>query len=168
MEASEKQGTRYWLSGIPYGPQVNKLKDKYPKPEEDMLISHDELEGIINEKRDRQRYTGIITSWRKYLLNSLGIDSEWMRGEGLKILNPADRLNVGENNFKQGIRKTRRAFRRTALVPRDRLNDEGRQRFDHHMIIMAKLGTAAIEARKGLAVELAPVKSLPKHILEKV
>lgn len=165
METNEKQGARYWLAGIPYGPQVEKIKRQYPKPEEGLILSHDDLETLINEKKGTKRYYGIINSWRKYLLNDLGIDTNWIQGKGLKVINPAERLKVGEDNFRQGLRKTRRAFKRTAIVPRDRLDEIGKQRYDHQIKIMAKIATAAIDAKKELAIELAPVRSLPKASL---
>lgn len=158
----QKEKAKPYFGGIPYGPQVNRLKDKFPKPEEGTVFTHGELEGIISEPIGTQRYYGVVNSWRTYLLHDLGIDSAWLPGEGLKILNPAERLKVGEDQFRQGLRKTRRAFRRTAIIPRERLDDLGRQRFDHQMKVMAKLSTAAVEAGRGLAIDLAPVKSLPK------
>ena len=166
MEGQQKQQekAKQFFGGIPYGPQVNRLKDKFPKPEEEIVYTHGELEEIIREPIGTQRYYGVINSWRNYLLHDLGIDSAWCPGEGLKILNPEDRLKVGEDQFRQGLRKTRRAFKRTAIIPRERLDDIGRQRFDHQMKIMAKLSTAAVEAKRDLAIDLAPVKSLPKAI----
>lgn len=156
------QEAAQWLAGVPYGPQVKRLKDAYPKPEEGLVLSHDELEELLNEERGSQRYYGVVNSWRSYLLKDLGIDSAWVQGEGLKILDPAERLKVGEDQFRHGLRKTKRAFKRTAIIPRDRLDEIGKQRFDHQMKVMARMSTAAIEAKRELAIELAPVKSLPK------
>ena len=153
---------KIWKSGLPYEPQSQKLKDAYPLPEEGMLISHDDLEKLVNEKVQTQRYYGICNSWRRYLFNSLGIDTAWIPGDGIKVLSPAERLKAGETDYHVGARKTKRGVRRTAATPRDRLDTIGQQRFDHDMIVMSRTVASLNQDRKELAVELAPVKSLPR------
>jgi hypothetical protein len=153
---------KLWKGGLPYGPQVKKLEDAYAAPEEDSLISHEELQKLTGEPKASQRYYGIVNSWRKRLFNELGIDSAWIPGEGVKILPPADRLHASEVDFKHGLRKTKRAVRRLAATPRDRLDDMGQKRYDHAAVVMAKLKGEADLAQKQLAIDLAPVKSLPR------
>jgi hypothetical protein len=141
---------------------VKKLEEAFPKPDEDLLITHEELQALIGEEKGSQRYYGVINSWRKKLFNELGIDTAWDPGEGVKILAPADRLHASEHGFKQHLRATKRDSRRLAATPRERLNDVGQQRYDHVSIVMAKIKGAIDTTQKQLAVELAPVKSLPK------
>lgn len=150
------------VNGIPYGPDIRKLEESYPSPEEDQVFPHDELETLLKIPQKTQRYYGVINTWRRRLRTERNIDSEWIHGIGLKILNPADRLKESERNVKQGIRHTGRGFRRLAIVPRDRLDAIGQARYDHALQVASKLITAGREARKELAVDLAPVKSLPK------
>lgn len=150
------------VSGIPYGPDVRKLEEAFPNPEEDQVISSDQFESIIRVEQKTARFYGVINTWRRRLRTDRNIDSEWIQGVGVKILNPADRLKVSEGNIKQGIRKTGRAFRRLAITPRERLDAIGQQRYDHQLQIGAKLTAAGREAKRELAVDLAPVKSLPK------
>ncbi len=150
------------VSGIPYGPDVRKLEEAYPNPQEDQVLTSDELEKVIRTPQKTGRYYSVINTWRKRLRTERNIDSEWIQGVGVKILSPADRLKVSESNVKQGIRKTGRAFRRLAIVPRDRLDSIGQQRYDHALQVASKLTIAGREAKKELAIDLAPVKSLPK------
>lgn len=156
-----------WKGGLPYGPQVRKLEDNYPVPEENRIISHNELSEIIGENHGTKRYYGVINSWRKTLLNELGIDTAWLPSEGLKILDPSDRLHHSEADFKSSLRKAKRSVRRLAATPRDRLDDIGKRRYDHAAIVMAKIKLEAEHAQKQLAIDLAPVKSLPKPKLVK-
>jgi hypothetical protein len=153
---------KLWKGGLPYGPQVKKLEEAYPRPEEDSVISHEDFVALVSETKGTQRYYGVINSWRKKLFNELGIDTAWLPGDGIKILPPADRLKVSEGDFKTGLRKAKRAVRRLAATPRERLDDIGRKRYDHTAIVMAKVSSVADEARKQLAIDLAPVKSLPR------
>jgi len=150
------------VNGIPYGPDVRKLEEAFPTPDEDQVIRHSEFEALIKIPAKTNRYYGVVNAWRRRLRNDRNIDSEWIHGIGLKFLNPADRLKESERNIKQGIRHTGRAFRRLAIVPRERLDGIGQARYDHAMGVAAKLSQAGRDAKKELAIDLAPVKSLPK------
>lgn len=150
------------VNGIPYNLDVQKLEEKFPSPAEDQIIRHAEFEELLKIPPKTQRYYGVINTWRKRLRTERNIDSEWLHGVGLKILNPADRLKESERNVKQGIRHTGRAFKRLAIVPRDRLDAIGQARYDHALQVASKLTAAGREARHELAIDLAPIKSLPK------
>lgn len=150
------------VNGVPYAPDIRKLDEAFPAPDEDAIIRHAELEALIKVPAKTGRYYGIVNTWRKRLRNERNIDSEWLHGIGLKILNPADRLKESERNIKQGIRHTGRAFRRLATVPRERLDSVGQARYDHAIGVAAKLTQAGKDAQRELAIDLAPVKSLPK------
>jgi hypothetical protein len=150
------------VAGIPYGPDVRKLEEAFPNPEEDQIIKSEEFEKIIRVEQKTARFYGVINAWRRRLRTDRNIDSEWVHGVGVKILNPADRLKVSEVNIKQGIRRTGRAFRRLAITPRERLDAVGQQRYDHQLQVGAKLIQAGRDAKKELAIDLAPVRSLPK------
>ena len=150
------------VNGIPYGPDVRKLEEAYPSPDEDSILRHGDLETLLKIQQKTQRYYGVINTWRRRLRTERNIDSEWVHGVGLKILSPADRLKESERNIKQGIRHTGRAFKRLAITPRERLDSVGQARYDHALQVASKLTTAGREAGRELAIDLAPVKSLPK------
>ena len=150
------------VNGIPYGPDIRKLEEAFPNPEEDQVIKSEEFENIIRVPQKTQRFYGVINTWRRRLRTDRNIDSEWLPGVGVKILDPADRLKVSESNIKHGIRKTGRGFRRLAITPRERLDTVGQQRYDHQLQVGAKLIQAGRDAKRELAIDLAPIKSLPK------
>lgn len=150
------------VNGIPYGPDIRRLEETYPSPQEDQIITSDEFEKLLRIPQKTSRFYGVINAWRRRLRADRNIDSEWVPSVGVKILNPADRLKVSEGNIKHGIRKTSRAYRRLAITPRERLDEVGQQRYDHQMLVAAKLVAAGRDAKKELAIDLAPVKSLPK------
>lgn len=75
---------------------------------------------------------------------------------------PDERLHASEKDFLVGIRKSKRGIRRMAATPRERLDVIGQQRYDHQAVIMAKFKVDADAAKKQIAVDIAPVKSLPK------
>lgn len=150
------------VNGIPYGPDIRKLEESFPNPQEDQVITSDDFEKIIRVEQKTGRFYGVINAWRRRMRAERNIDSEWVQGVGVKILNPADRLKVSEGDIKHGIRKTGRAYRRLAVTPRERLDTVGQQRYDHQLQVASKLIIAGREAKKELAIDLAPIKSLPK------
>lgn len=150
------------VNGLPYGPDVRKLDEAFPSPDEDQIIRSAEFEKIINTPAKTGRFYAVINTWRRRLRTERNIDSEWLQGVGVKILSPADRLKVSESDVKRGIRKTGRAFKRLAVTPRDRLDAVGQQRYDHALQVASKLTAAGRDAKRELAIDLAPVKSLPK------
>lgn len=151
-----------WKGGLPYEPDVRKLEEKYPNPEEDQVITHEDFEKLLSLTRGPGRYYGVIKSWQKRLFNLRNIDSQWIQGKGVKILGPADRLEVGESGIRRKLKQVKREVRRTGATPRERLNEMGQRHYDHTMMNAAKMLPALEEMRKQLSIDLAPVKSLPK------
>lgn len=157
--------------GIPYVVDVNRLKESFPVPNliEGLVIKHGELEQIVQAKAKSQRYYGVVNSWIAQMKNANGIVIEWVPATGIKVLNPAEILSSAETRLRQKIGQTGRAVKRFAWVPRERLDQVGQQRLDHQVRVAGAIKDALASARKELAIDLAPVKSLPKpKVAEKV
>jgi hypothetical protein len=92
--AEEGNCMSVFKGGLPYGPEVKRLREMYPVPKltEGLRIPHEQLEGILNEKRSTGRYYGVINSWITRERNENGIFICWEPSKGLKILNPAEIL----------------------------------------------------------------------------
>ncbi len=151
--------------GMPYGPDVNRLKETFPpstKLTEGTIIPHDALEKVVQQERGTQRYYGVIDSWMTQMRNELSIFMVWEPGQGVKVLNPAEVLQIAETRTRQKIRQTGRAIKTFNWVDRSRLDEIGKQRLDHQMRVANAIRQSIDSARKELAVDLAPVKSLPK------
>lgn len=150
--------------GIPYAIDVNRLKESFPTTElvEGRIIKHEELEKIVQVARGTQRYYGVINAWLGHVKNSTGIVIIWEQRLGLKVLNPGEILEYAETITKQKIGQTARAIKTFGWVDRNRLDAVGQQRLDHQMRIASVMKEALTTAKKQLAVELSPVKSLPK------
>lgn len=155
-----------YKGGMPYGPDVEKLDLKFPRPAEGQVIPHDDFEEVLGMKSGSKRYYAVINSWRKKLRATRDIDTEWDRGVGLKILTPADRLSCGERDFRRSVRATARAVKRTLSTDRDRLDSVGQRRYDHIATRVRPFLEDMRRVRKELSVDLAPVQSLPKPNLE--
>lgn len=155
--------------GLPYGPDIKRLRELFPatKLVEGLSIPHETLEGVLSQKRGTGRYYAVINSWIMRERNENGIFIVWEQTRGLKVLNPAELLNHAENRTRQKIKQTGKAVKMFAWVDRDRLDDLGKQRLDHQARVASAIRDSLESARKQLAVDLAPIKSLPRPKLVK-
>lgn len=164
MGNSKAMTPQSFRGGMPYSPDVEKLKEAYPVQSlvEGRLITHEEIEEVIKYKPKTQRYYGVVNSWTKKIENDHDIIMEWDPGIGLKVLSPHERLSSGECRIKRGIKATSRGVRFLGKVPRDRLDEDGKKRYDHVGRVSMILKTALAEAKKSLPIEVPANKSLPK------
>jgi len=156
--------------GIPYGPDIKRLSEAFPVPEltEGLIISHPKLEAILEIARTSQRYYGVVNAWISKQKHDNGIIIKWQPSVGLKVLNPAEVLEFAETRTKQKAKQLGRSVKWFSWVDRKRLDDTGQKRLDHQMMVSARMAQAVASAQKELAVELAPIKSLPKRIAQNV
>ena len=150
--------------GLPYGPDVNRLKETFPvaKLAEGTILTHEELEAVVRQKRGTQRYYGVVNSWMKQQKNDNGIFMVWEASTGVKVLDPAGVLHCAETRTRQKIKQTGKAIRTFGWVDRSRLDETGQKRLDHQMRVASVIKQSIESAKKELAIDLAPVKSLPK------
>lgn len=152
-----------FFRGRPYGPDLDRLDEAFPSPKEGDIIQSQEIAEVIGEDRSSNRYKGVVTAWRKRLRRERNIDTDAVVGVGIKVLPPADRLRCSERDYTRGVRQQLRSEARLMSVPRERLDEKGQHRYDHARSVLAKTRDAVLSARRELAVDIAPVKSLPKR-----
>ena len=154
-----------FTGGVPYAIDVKSLMEAFSIDTltEGRVIPHDELEATIGSERGSQRYYGVVNSWIGRVKNETGVFLVWDQGTGVRVLDPASVLGHAETRTRQKIKQTGRAIKTFAWVKRERLDDTGKARLDHQMRVAMALKTAIDTTRKELAVELAPVKCLPKR-----
>lgn len=150
--------------GIPYAVDVNRLKAAFPvnSLNEGLIIKHVQLEATIDAKSGTRRYYSVINSWLSEMKNSNAIFMTWEHGVGIKVLNPSGILYHGESRVKQKSSQIQKAVKIFAWVSRARLDEVGQQRLDHQVRVASAIAAAARSGTKEMAIELAPVKSLPK------
>lgn len=153
-----------YRGGLPYAPDVKRLNDAFAIASltEGRVITHMELEGVLACKSKSARYYAVINSWIHQQKNANGILMRWEPTVGVKIMNPADVLAYAETRTRQKLTQTGKAVRMFAYVDRARLDEVGQRRLDHQIRVANAIRESANSAKKELAVDLAPVKSLPK------
>lgn len=156
--------SKVYRGGMPYGPDIKRLREAYPSNTltEGLVMEHAALEGIIGAPKGSQRYYGVINSWRSEELNKNGIFMAWQPGDGLKVLSPSEILARGDSVTLQKIKQLGRATKIYAWVSRDRLDEMGQKRLDHQLLKTGQIREAMNTARREMAIDLAPIKSLPR------
>jgi hypothetical protein len=153
-----------FTGGVPYAVDVARLKESYPVPKltEGLVITHADLEKIVNAKAGTGRYYGVINSWISQMKNSNGIFIVWQPNVGIKVLDPSEIMSHGETTTRQKIGQVGKALKTFAWVDRKRLDQTGQQRLDHQLRVASAIKDSLNTARRELAIDLSPVKSLPK------
>lgn len=116
-----------FLGGIPYALDAKRLEDAFPVTAlaEGTEIKHEQLEKILDIKRGSQRYYGVVNSWIKRQKLSNGIHIVWIPGDGLRVLNPAEKLDHTDTNTERKIKGTVRAVAEYAWVDRETVGRNG-------------------------------------------
>ena len=96
--------TNLFFGGVPTAPDVKKLDEAIGLPSEGMLIQYEKLESIIGCGRDASRYATVVHAWRKRLWNEHNLLLIAVEGEGLKVANPAERVETAAKKAKHGKR----------------------------------------------------------------
>lgn len=153
-----------FVGSVPYVVDVNRLKEEFPvtKLTEGTIIAHDAIGPIVNAKKGSQRYYGVVNSWIAQMRNTNGIFMVWQPGDGVKVLAPGEILDCAETRTRQKIRQTGKAIRTFGWVDRKRLDENGQTRLDHQLRVAEAIKKSLDSARREMAIELSPVKSLPK------
>src|SRR5262245_45786503 len=118
--AAERQEQIY-KKGIPYAPDIKRLDEAFPMPEEGDTLSYEQLAFVLKLEKESTRFRSILTSWRRGLLRSRNIDTEAVARVGIKVLAPDERSKVREKDITNKARLLGRQRYKYALIPRERL-----------------------------------------------
>lgn len=150
--------------GMPYGPDIKKLNESFPLDSlaEGLVLTHEKLEKAVGYRAGTSRYYAVVKSWigRQRAENRIFIVFE--PKIGVKVLNPAEVMEYAEKSVRQKIGQTGKAVRIFNWVERERLDSTGQKRFDHQTKVVGVIRQSLEAARKELAIELSPIKSLPR------
>lgn len=153
--------------GVPYAVDVNRIKEEIPTQSltEGTVIEHARLSALVGARAGDQRYYGVVNAWRSQMKNAHGIFIVWEPTQGVKVLAPSDILTYAEMQTRQKIKQTGRAIRHFAWVDRNRLDATGQKRLDHQTRVASAIKDALTTARREMAVNISPVKSLPRRAI---
>ena len=154
-------------NGVPYGPDIKILQEAWPVPAliEGLVITHEQFAQALGYGWKSSRFYAVIRAWCHREYSEHGIFMAWEQKIGLRVLDPASKLLHGEGRIRGGLRRTKRGIKIVASVDGSRLDEMGKKRLDHDRHIAAVLNDALDSAKKQLAIDLAPIKSLPRPLV---
>lgn len=154
---------RPYFGGIPMEPQVRKLLDTFGSPEPG-IIRHDQIETVIGENRRSSRYQSIVVAWRKRMFKEQNIDSDAVRGVGVKILTESERVDVSGKDFGRASKRVVRSHHRISVVQNEKLDEKTKYKADHLRRITA-MSAGALAASVREYRKLATRNNDPKQLL---
>jgi hypothetical protein len=150
--------------GVPYAIDIKRLSEAYEVPTltEGRLLPHAELSAIISSPAGSGRYYAVCNSWMHKVKQSTGIFMVWEPKEGIRVLEPTGVLGFGETRQRQKLKQLARSTKHFAWVKRERLDEIGKLRLDKQLRVASGIRDFIVSTTREMAVELAPVRSLPK------
>jgi hypothetical protein len=150
MEEPERvAGAKVYFNGAPTGPDVRRLMDKWPKIKANDAFTYEEVEAVIEYKRDEYRFKSIVTAWRKKLYGQYNIILECIPTVGYEALDGSGRINKASKTLNYGLRRVRRAWSVAATTEKAQLTAGDMAACDHVVRTSALLlNRAKEEARK--------------------
>lgn len=138
-------------SGIPTGPDVDRLIAKFGVPTAGTVMTYAEISAAIGEAKGTHRFNSVTNAWRKRLYNAHNVLLSAVAKVGYEALANTKRVTVATGKFKHGLRAVRRAATVAAKTDTDGLSTNDVRTRDHIIGVGAKLTlVAATEARSAL------------------
>lgn len=145
---SRKKPSALFAGGIPTSIDVGKLLQAFGVPEENEVITHEEIENTIGTGRRSHRYGTVLAAWKRALETKHNVILGSVPGVGYKALPPTERIDMATSKYRSGLRATGRASNVAMSTDRSRLDDEARRAQDFLRSINAKLRLAAATTAK--------------------
>ena len=154
-------GWRLKGGGPPYGPDVKKLQKHFGTPEP-RLIPYEDIERVLDLKRDAGRFNRVVRSWRGRLEHEDNIITSADPGVGIRVLTEPERIEFVGRFHGFLSRHSRRNYRRSRDTPRDKLNDTELHKLDHTIKATAALAAAATMSHRELQTAIKATALLPR------
>jgi hypothetical protein len=137
-------------AGVPTAPDVAKLDQAYDVMPEGLVLAWETMAEITGLNRKTYRFSTVVAAWRKKLERERNIILGPVGGgRGLKVLNCAERCELGGAKLKTGMRSTRRGGCIVLKTDKTSLPPDMMRAADHVVRLSAMLQTlAATEAKK--------------------
>lgn len=145
-----------FFGGMPTGPDVKKLNDRWPEPKQGDRFSYSEIERTIGISRNEGRFHSITNAWRADL-QSKGFVSGCERGKAFFIQTDKQVIKETFSDFVSVQKKFRRRRMKLSAISPEK--EELKQLRDHAATNVYKLECAMKEAKN--TVSFPNVTTLP-------
>jgi hypothetical protein len=122
-----------FFGGIPTEPDIRKLRETFRASEmfPGKTINYDDVSKIINTPANSSRFKTVTNRWRKLVEQEDGLIIGTVPGEGFKVLDEAEKLNLSVSKLKGAGRLSRRSYMVASRIDRKCLDDDELCRLDH-------------------------------------
>ena len=136
--------------GVPTDVDVKALREAYPehRMEPEMVIPYAEAERLLKLSKGSNRFRGVTGRWRKLVEAETGMVIGVERGEGFKVLNEPEKIDLSGSKLRSAARAAHRSYEVGSLVDVAQLTHEDRRRLNFYTLKSAKL-IAAAQVRSG-------------------
>ena len=135
---------------IPTELDVNRLVERFGRPELGQLIPYAEVEQTINLTRKDSRWYGVINAWRKRLQNDHRIFIKAINNEGLLAMDDNDKMDKAGKHNEQAFNHIQKAGVLLSHTERANLSDDRKPIYDHAVKVVAAAEGAMLTAPKKL------------------
>lgn len=145
--------SKMFYGGVPQDPDVRKLRESYPESrlEQGQIIPYSEVESILQERQNTNRYRSVTNKWRKQVEEETGVMIGVERGEGFKVLQENEKLDLSSSKLRTAKRASRRAYEVGSLVEPSRLTEDEKKKLDFNTNKAAKImALAQVRSNKKL------------------
>jgi hypothetical protein len=124
------------LGGIPTKPDVDILLGAFAVPEEDQLITYEQIGAVIGIEYNgpkMARYRTVVDAWRKHLAREHRLFSDPEIGVGIRFSTPSQRVDSGTKKIASAVKAVSKTISGVLDIPVERkgeLTPEQRNRCD--------------------------------------
>ena len=115
------------------------------------VITHTEIEMLIQEKRGNPKYNATISKARKILLDKYKKSIENIRGDGYRLIQPDDFIHSSLNHYRKGFKSIQRGYKVLENAPVDDMTSDGKVTYrlvkDRSLVLLASMKGASAELK---------------------
>jgi len=162
-----KTGGSVYFGGIPTGPDVKKLIDAFElsKMVPGYTIPYSEVEKIIEQQSDSNRWRSVTDAWRKKVERDYGIfigcdsvksndDSEEYE-KVFCILTEGGKVELTGKKLRTAVRSAKRSYVIAGSIDVKKLSDDQKKTYDFNRLTSANImATAQLRSGKNLLPEM--------------
>ena len=116
-------GNGMYFGGLPTAIDTKKLEEAFGIPDVGRLIAYPEIEAVIGHRWKTNRFTTVVSAWRRNLRKNHNVDTDAIPSEGVKVLDMTERVGVSARDLKRGVRGIRGAAIRVSTVDESKIGD---------------------------------------------
>ena len=136
---------KLYFGGIPTDIDVRALREAFPESglKVGQLIPYAAVEAIVKTPKDSCRFKTITGRWRRLVERDSEIILGAEKGQGFRVLDNSEKLELSCQKLRSGVKSTRRSFHVAGYVERKALTAEEAKRYDQMTSRAASIMAAA-------------------------